>query len=90
MKLLIDIPKGININDVKNGSLISALLLKAVYNGTPLPDKPTNGKEILIKYCLEHSGEEIYDFLKRLSDASMSWTDSRGFIIEWLEKGGAE
>ena len=47
-----------------------------------------NGKEILIKYCLEHSGEEIYNLLKRLFDASMSWTDSRSFIIEWLENGG--
>ena len=47
-----------------------------------------NGKEVLIKYCLEHSGEEIYNLLKRLFDASMSWTDSKGFIIEWLENGG--
>ena len=46
------------------------------------------GKEILIKYCQEHSGEEIYNFLRQLFDESMSWTDSRGFIIEWLEKEG--
>ena len=51
-------------------------------------DNPKNGKEVLIKYCLDHSGEEIYNFLKQIFDASMSWTDSRGFIIEWLEKGG--
>ena len=47
-----------------------------------------NGKEVLIKYCFEHSGEEIYNLLKRLFDASIGWTDSRGFIIEWLENGG--
>lgn len=47
-----------------------------------------NGKEILIKYCFERSGEEIYNLLKQVFDASMSWTDSRGFIIEWLENGG--
>ena len=45
------------------------------------------GKEILSKYCQEHSGEEIYNFLRRLFDESMSWTDSRGFIIEWLDEG---
>ena len=49
-------------------------------------DKMT-GKEILTKYCQEHSGEEIYNFLRRLFDESMNWTDSRGFIIEWLEEG---
>ena len=59
----------------------------AIANGTPIPDNATNGKEILIKYCLEHSGEEIYDLLKKVFDASMGWTDSRGYIIEWLEKG---
>ena len=53
-----------------------------------ISDNSKNGKEVLIKYCLEHSGEEIYNLLKRLFDASMSWTDSRGFIIEWLENGG--
>ena len=45
------------------------------------------GKEILAKYCQEHSGEEIYNFLRRLFDESMNWTDSRGFVIEWLEEG---
>ena len=44
------------------------------------------GKEILIKYCQEHSGEEIYDFIKRLFDASLEWTDSRLFIIDWLNE----
>lgn len=44
------------------------------------------GKEILIKYCQEHSGEEIYDFIKRLFDESLGWTDSRGFIIDWLDE----
>ena len=53
-----------------------------------ISDNSKNGKEVLIKYCLEHSGEEIYNLLKRLFDESMSWTDSRGFIIEWLENGG--
>ena len=42
------------------------------------------GKEILIKYCQEHSGEEIYNLLRRLFDDSMSWTDSRMFIVDWL------
>ena len=27
------------------------------------------GKEILIKYCQEHNGEEIYNFIKRIFDA---------------------
>lgn len=53
-----------------------------------ISDNSKNGKEVLIKYCLEHNGEEIYNLLKRLFDASMGWTDSRGFIIEWLENGG--
>ena len=43
------------------------------------------GKEILSKYCQEHNGEEIYDFIKRLFDESLSWTDSRLFIIDWLD-----
>lgn len=51
-------------------------------------NSPKNGKEVLINYCFEHSGEEIYNLLKQVFDASMSWTDSRGFIIEWLENGG--
>ena len=50
-------------------------------------DNPKNGKEVLIKYCLKYSGEEIYDLLKQVHYASMSWTDSRGAIIEWLENG---
>ena len=37
---------------------------------------------------VRNSGEEIYDLLKRVFDASKSWTDTRGFIIEWLENGG--
>ena len=51
-------------------------------------NSPKNGKEILIKYCLEHSGKEIYNLSKQVYDASMSWTDSRGAIIEWFENGG--
>ena len=42
------------------------------------------GKEFLIKYCQEHDGEEIYDFIKKLFDESLGWTDSRLFIIDWL------
>lgn len=53
-----------------------------------ISDNSKSGKEVLIKYCFEHSGEEIYNLLKRLFNASMGWTDSRGFIIEWLENGG--
>ena len=44
------------------------------------------GKEILIKYCQEHNGEEIYNFIKRIFDASLEWTDSRMFIIDWLDE----
>ena len=44
------------------------------------------GKEILINYCKNHNGEEIYNFLRRLFDESMNWTDSRWFIIDWLDK----
>ena len=92
MKLIIDIPEKdfyricqeyISFSDTLEGRGLSAIA-----EGIPIPDNATNGKEVLIKYCLEHSGEEIYDLLKQVSDASMSWTDSRGFIIEWLEKGG--
>ena len=83
MKLIIDMPKIINVQHEN----IVQIPLEVIANGTPIPDNATNGKEILIKYCLEHSGEEVYDLLKRVFDASMSWTDSRGFIIEWLEKG---
>lgn len=43
------------------------------------------GKEILIKYCQEHDGEEIYNFLDCLRNESMNYTDSRRFIIEWLD-----
>lgn len=46
------------------------------------------GKEKLIKYCQEHDAEEIYNFLIWLRKESMNYTDSRLFIIEWLEKGG--
>ena len=91
MRLIIDIPEE-DYKIIKDMTVIAEpndfrILVK---NGTPIPDNTTNGKEVLIKYCLEHSGEEIYDLLKRVSDASKSWTDSRGFIIEWLEKGCKE
>lgn len=43
------------------------------------------GKEKLIKYCQEHDGEEIYNFLDCLRNESMNYTDSRRFIIEWLD-----
>ena len=91
MRLIIDIPEE-DYKIIKDMTVIAEpndfrILVK---NGTPIPDNATNGKEVLIKYCLEHSGEEIYDLLKRVSDASKSWTDSRGFIIEWLEKGCKE
>ena len=42
------------------------------------------GKDILIEYAKEHNAEEIYDFLKNLFDESTGWTDSRLYIIEWL------
>ena len=42
------------------------------------------GKEILGKYCQEHTGEEIYEFIRKIFDYSSSWTDSRLFIIDWL------
>lgn len=92
MKLIIDIPKKLACEgfvrlfteEEKN------ILIKAIGSGTPIPDNAKNGKEVLIKYCIEHSGEEIYDLLKQVFDASMGWTDSRGYIIEWLEKGGKE
>jgi hypothetical protein len=44
------------------------------------------GKEILTKYCQEHSGEEIYNFIKILFNESLGWTDSRSFIIDWLDE----
>ena len=97
MKLIIDIPEKVNEHiraQVGHGYYPfidtdeSHLIGKAILNGIPISDNTTNGKEVLIKYCLEHNGEEIYDLLKQIFDASTSWTNSRGFIIEWLEKGG--
>ena len=44
------------------------------------------GKQFLIKYCEEHTAEEIYDFIKGLFDQSLCWTDSRAFIIGWLDE----
>ena len=60
-----------------------------LYNGKyiEIPDNATNGKYTLINYCLKHNGEEIYEFIKRLFDESLGWTDSRSFIVDWLEKG---
>ena len=87
MKVLIDMTEEDYRGVVDNVFFFVGHLVDAIKNGTPI-DNATNGKEVLIKYCLEHSGEEIYDLLKQVSDASMSWTDSRGFIIEWLERGG--
>ena len=90
MKLIIDIPKEEYKRYKKALTAINGCdysITCAIKNGTPIPDNATNGKEVLIKYCLEHSGEEIYDLLKQVFDASMSWTDSRSYIIEWLEKG---
>ena len=88
MKLIIDIPEQWRDDMVWENFDKVDELCQAILDGDIIPDNATNGKEILIKYCLEHSGEEIYDLLKQVSDASMSWTDSRGFIIEWLERGG--
>ena len=93
MKLIIDIQEYLYkslLEYKKVGGLQITQAENCIINGTPIPDNATNGKEVLIKYCLEHSGEEIYDLLKRVFDASMSWTDSRSFIIEWLERGESE
>ena len=88
MKILIDIPEA----ELTEDEIEDALrVIESNFSNTILiPDNATNGNEILIKYCLEHSGEEIYTFLKQLFDDSMSYTDSRRFIIEWLEKGNEE
>ena len=42
------------------------------------------GKDFLIEYAKEHTAEEIYDFLKNLFNESTGWTDSKLYIIEWL------
>lgn len=44
------------------------------------------GKEYLSQYCQDHNGEEAYEFLKNLFNRSLGYTDSRLFIIEWLDK----
>lgn len=85
MKLIIDIPEDEYQNILCTGKA-SFCAVNAIEAGTPIPNNAINGKEILIKYCLEHNGKEIYDLLKRVFDTSMGWTDSRKFIIEWLEK----
>lgn len=88
MKMICDVPDEV-IKSVRMGTWCgSSVAEKMIANGIPIPDNATNGKEAIIRYCLDHNGEEIYNFLKQIFNASMSWTDSRDFIIEWLENGG--
>ena len=87
MKLIIDIREDeLTEDELEEVKRIADDYISGVK--TIIPDNATNGKEAIIRYCLDHNGEEIYNFLKQIFNASMSWTDSRGFIIEWLENGG--
>ena len=99
MKKIIDVPDDW---EKRIGEMLDFQIVDFLYgiirNGRSIPNDVINenviddmtGKEILTKYCQEHSGEEIYNFLRRLFDESMNWTDSRGFIIEWLEEGNKD
>ena len=42
------------------------------------------GKEYLINYIQNHSGEEIYDLIKKIEYLTYEYTDSRGAFISFL------
>ena len=43
------------------------------------------GKEYLIDYMQNHSSEEIYDLIKNIEEATLSYTDSRLAFINFLD-----
>ena len=43
------------------------------------------GKEYLIDYIQNHSSEEIYDLIKNIEKATLSYTDSRLAFINFLD-----
>lgn len=43
------------------------------------------GKEYLIDYIQNHSGEEIYDLIKNIEEATLEYTDSRLAFIDFLD-----
>ena len=43
------------------------------------------GKEYLIGYMQNHSSEEIYDLIKNIEEATLSYTDSRLAFINFLD-----
>lgn len=43
------------------------------------------GKEYLIDYMQNHSSEEIYDLIKNIEKATLSYTDSRLAFINFLD-----
>jgi len=43
------------------------------------------GKEYLIDYMQNHSSEEIYDLIKNIEEATLSYTNSRLAFINFLD-----
>ena len=43
------------------------------------------GKEYLIDYIQNHSSTEIYDLIKNIEEATLSYTDSRLAFINFLD-----
>lgn len=43
------------------------------------------GKEYLVDYIQNHSSEEIYDLIKNIEKATLSYTDSRLAFINFLD-----
>lgn len=77
------IVNGIPLKDETMIATLMSLVTDKDYK--PKLDGKMTGKEKLIQYCQEHTAEEIYEYIKKLFDYSLSWTDSRAFIIGWLE-----
>lgn len=77
------IQNGIPLKDKVIIATLMSLVTDKDYK--PKLDGKMTGKEKLIQYCQEHTAEEIYEYIKKLFDYSLSWTNSRLFIIGWLE-----
>lgn len=77
------IKHGIPLKDEVMLATLMSLVTDKDYK--PKLEEKMTGREKLIRYCQDHNAEEIYEYLKHLFDYSLSWTDSRLYIIGWLE-----
>ena len=82
-RLVLATRNGIPLKDEVMIATLMSLVTDKDYK--PKLDGKMTGKEKLIQFCQEHTAEEIYEYIKKLFDYSLSWTDSRAFIIGWLE-----